>query len=98
MGQLTVGGRLVKVGPSMGIDFKKFYDAANLEEVQKKEKSWKGVWEIPKLSFRSTDKITLRASSTVYRALKPCWRRTGMARQGNVDHAGCSFPNRHRGL
>ena len=36
MGQLTVAGRLVKVGAfPMGIDFKKFYDAANLADVQK---------------------------------------------------------------
>ena len=36
MGQLTVAGRLVKVGAfPMGIDFNKFYDAANLADVQK---------------------------------------------------------------
>src|SRR5215468_1777612 len=36
MGQLTVGGRRVKVGAfPMGIDFKKFHDATNLEEVEK---------------------------------------------------------------
>ena len=39
MGQLTVGGRRVKVGAfPMGIDFKKFHDAAKLEEVEKERK------------------------------------------------------------
>ena len=38
MGQLAIGGRLVKVGAfPMGIDFKKFYDAAQLPEVQKEK-------------------------------------------------------------
>jgi trehalose 6-phosphate synthase/phosphatase len=38
MGQLTIGGRLVKVGAfPMGIDFKKFYEAADLTEVQKEK-------------------------------------------------------------
>jgi trehalose-6-phosphate synthase len=73
MGQLTVEGRLVKVGAfPMGIDFKKFYEAADLAEVQKKKEELKGVWAIPKSSFRWIDKITLKASSTDYRALKPC--------------------------
>lgn len=36
MGQLTTAGRLVKIGAfPMGIDFEKFYEAANLAEVQK---------------------------------------------------------------
>ena len=38
MGQLTAGGRTVKVGAfPMGIDFKKFHEAANLTEVQKEK-------------------------------------------------------------
>jgi trehalose 6-phosphate synthase/phosphatase len=38
MGQLTMGGRLVKVGAfPMGIDFKKFYEAADLTAVQKEK-------------------------------------------------------------
>ena len=38
MGQLTAGGRTVKVGAfPMGIDFKKFHEAASLTEVQKEK-------------------------------------------------------------
>jgi trehalose 6-phosphate synthase/phosphatase len=38
LGQLTIGSRLVKVGAfPMGIDFKKFYEAADLPEVQKEK-------------------------------------------------------------